>query len=56
MLFSVITRAARFFIVALLINRFGPQARDIIEKRLGLWAMLFAAVVIGGLVAVVYLF
>jgi membrane protein YqaA with SNARE-associated domain len=55
-LFSVITRATRFFIVALLINRFGPQARDIIEKRLGLWAMLFAAVVIGGLVAVVYLF
>jgi membrane protein YqaA with SNARE-associated domain len=54
-LFSVITRATRFFIVALLINRFGPQARDIIEKRLGLWAMLFAALVIGGLVAVVYL-
>jgi membrane protein YqaA with SNARE-associated domain len=55
-LFSIITRAARFFIVAALLNRFGPQARDIIEKRLGLWTLLFAAVVIGGLVLAVYLF
>ncbi|MGI8525977.1 MAG: YqaA family protein [Pseudolabrys sp.] len=54
--FSLITRALRFFLVALLINRFGPQARDIIEKRLGLWTTLFAVAVIGGLVAVVYLF
>jgi membrane protein YqaA with SNARE-associated domain len=56
LLFSVITRGARFFLLAWLINRFGAQARDIIEKRLGLWAALFALVLIGGIVAVVYLF
>jgi membrane protein YqaA with SNARE-associated domain len=55
-LFSVITRGARFFLLAFLLHRFGPQARDIIEKRLGLWAFLMAAVVVVGIVAAVYLF
>jgi membrane protein YqaA with SNARE-associated domain len=55
-LFSIITRSARFFVLAFLLNRFGPRARDIIEKRLGLWALLFAAIVIVGVVAAVYLF
>jgi membrane protein YqaA with SNARE-associated domain len=54
--FSIIARAMRFFVVAFLLNRYGQQAREIIEKRLGLWVMLGAAVVIGGLVAAVYLF
>lgn len=56
MLFSAITRAGRFFLVALLLHRYGPQAREIIEKRLGLWVTLAAVVIIGGLVAAVYLF
>lgn len=55
-LFSAITRGARFFVLAFLLNRYGEQAREMIEKRLGLWALLFALVVIGGLVAAVYLF
>jgi membrane protein YqaA with SNARE-associated domain len=55
-LFSAITRGLRFFLVAFLLNRYGEQAREMIEKRLGLWAMLFAAVVIAGLIAAVYLF
>src|ERR1051326_6663665 len=36
-LFSIIARAGRFFVVAFLLHRYGPQAREIIERRLGLW-------------------
>lgn len=55
-LFSLITRGARFFILALLLHRYGEQARHVIERQLGLWTLLLAIVVIGGLVAAVYLF
>lgn len=55
-LFSVITRGARFFVVAFLLHRYGDQARHIIEKQLGLWTLAFAAVVVIGLVAALYLF
>jgi membrane protein YqaA with SNARE-associated domain len=54
-IFSIIARATRFFLVAFLLHRYGDQAREIIEKRLGLWTLLGAAVVVGGLVAAVYL-
>src|SRR6201996_3642554 len=55
-LFSIITRGARFFIEAFLLNRYGEQARVIIEKRLAMWTTAFAVVLIGGIVAAVYLF
>jgi membrane protein YqaA with SNARE-associated domain len=54
-LFSAITRGARFFILAFLLHRYGDQARHIIEKRLGLWTALFALVLVAGFVIVVYL-
>jgi membrane protein YqaA with SNARE-associated domain len=54
-LLSVITRGGRFFLLALLLNRYGMQAREIIEKRLGLWAAIMALTVIAGIVIVVYL-
>lgn len=54
-LFSVITRGARFFILAFLLHRYGEHAREIIEKRLGFWVTIGAIVVIGGIVAAVYL-
>lgn len=54
--FSIIARAMRFYMVAFLLNRYGMQAREIIEKRLGLWVTLGAIVVFGGLIASVYLF
>jgi len=54
-LFSVITRGARFFIVAFLLHRYGEKARHIIEKQLGLWTLLFAIVLLGGIVATLYL-
>ncbi len=55
-LFSIITRGARFFIEAFLLNRYGEQARVMIEERLGMWTTAFAVVLIGGIVAAVYLF
>ena len=54
-LFSIIARAGRFFMIAFLLHRYGEQARIMIEKRLGLWVTLGAAVVVIGLVAAVYL-
>ena len=55
-LFSIITRGARFFLIAFLLHRYGPAARRIIEERLGLWTALFAIALVGGVVAAVYLF
>jgi membrane protein YqaA with SNARE-associated domain len=53
---SVITRGARFFLLAALLNRFGEPARHIIEKRLGLWTLLLAVVLVIGIAAALYLF
>src|SRR5271170_2559323 len=53
---SVITRGARFFLLAFLLNRYGARARGIIEKRLGLWAAVSAAAIVVGFVIVVRVF
>jgi membrane protein YqaA with SNARE-associated domain len=53
---SLITRGARFFVEAFLLNRYGARARGMIEKRLGMWAALAAAGVIAGFIIVVYVF
>jgi membrane protein YqaA with SNARE-associated domain len=45
---SLVTRGARFFLLALLLRRFGPPVRVFIEKRLGLVTSLVAAGIIGG--------
>lgn len=52
---SIITRGARFFLLAFLLNRYGPAAREIIEKRLGFWVTLAAVVLVLGFVAVYWL-
>jgi len=54
-LLSVLTRGARFFAEAFLLKRFGPRARAIIEERLGFWLGLSALVLLGGIVAAIYL-
>ena len=51
--FSIIARGTRFFVLAFLLHRYGEQARHFIEKRLGLWVTLGAAVVV--IVAALYL-
>jgi membrane protein YqaA with SNARE-associated domain len=53
---SVISRGMRFYLVAFLLNRYGVQARAIIEKRLGLWAALSAAAIVVGFIIVVRVF
>jgi len=53
---SVITRGARFFLLAFLLNRYGARARGLIEERLGLWAAVSAAVIVIGFVIVVRVF
>lgn len=52
---SVIARALRFFLVAMLLWRFGPPIRTFIEKRLGLMFTLFMAMLLGGFILARYL-
>lgn len=47
----IATRGARFFLVAWLFQKFGPTLAPIIEKRVGLFMLLFAVVLIGGIAA-----
>lgn len=51
----VATRAARFFIVAALIKKFGPQIQPVIEKRLALFTVLFVVLLVGGVLALKFL-
>lgn len=55
-LFSVITRGARFYVLAFLLNRYGPRARAIIEERLGFWVTIGAIALALGFVVVFWLF
>jgi membrane protein YqaA with SNARE-associated domain len=54
-LLSLLTRGARFFAEAFLLVRYGPRARVMIEERLGLWVTVGALVLVGGVVAALYL-
>ena len=53
---SVITRGARFYVLAFLLHRYGAQARVIIERRLGLWTAIGAGVVVIGFIIVYRVF
>jgi len=53
---SFIARGGRFYLIAFLLNRYGAQARTIIEERLGFWVACVAIVLVSGVVAAVYLF
>jgi hypothetical protein len=44
----IATRGARFFLVAWLFQKFGPTLAPIIEKRVGLFMLLFLAILVGG--------
>ena len=52
---SFIARGIRFYLLAFLLHRYGPQARAIIEERLGFWVSLSAVVLVLGIVAALYL-
>ena len=53
---SIISRAGRFFLVAFLIWKFGDQIKSFIDKYFNLLAILFTVLLIGGFVAIKYLF
>ena len=53
---SVVSRGARFFLVAALLWQFGPPIRIFIEKYLPYLAWAFFILLIGGFVAIRYLF
>ena len=53
---SIVTRGARFFIVAALLWKFGEPIRTFVEKRLTLLTWLFLFALIGGFVAFRYIF
>lgn len=53
---SIVTRGARFFLVAALLWRFGEPIRNFVEERLTLLTWLFLIALIGGFVAFRYLF
>jgi membrane protein YqaA with SNARE-associated domain len=55
-LVSIIGRGLRFFLVAWLLYRIGEPIRLFIEKHLGLLFTLFMVLLIGGFVAVRYMF
>jgi membrane protein YqaA with SNARE-associated domain len=55
-LLSLVARGGRFFLLAFLLHRYGPQARVILEERLGFWVTIGAVVLIAGIVGAVYLF
>ncbi len=52
---SVISRGARFFLVAFLIWKFGPQIKLFIDKYFNWLAIAFTVLLIGGFVAIKYL-
>jgi membrane protein YqaA with SNARE-associated domain len=53
---SIVTRGARFFLVAALLWKFGEPIRTFIEERLTLVTWLFLIALVGGFVAFRYLF
>ncbi len=54
-LLSLVTRGARFFLEAFMLNRYGAEARAIIEKRLGFWLTISMLVLVAGVIAAAYL-
>jgi membrane protein YqaA with SNARE-associated domain len=55
-LFSIITRGARFYVLAFLLYRYGPRARAILEERLGFWVTIGAIGLALGFVVVYWVF
>jgi len=53
---SIITRGARFYMLAALLYFWGDPAREFIEKRLGLVLFVSVAIIVGGFYAATKLF
>jgi membrane protein YqaA with SNARE-associated domain len=53
--FSLIARGMRFYLAALVLNRYGARVRVVIEKRLGFWVTLSVGILVAGIIAAIYL-
>jgi membrane protein YqaA with SNARE-associated domain len=53
-LLSFVARGMRFYGVAFLLNRYGVQARAIIEERLAFWATMALILLVAGIIAALY--
>lgn len=53
---SLVTRGARFFVLAAAINRFGDPIRDKLERHFGLFMGSLALIVVGGFVLAAKMF
>jgi membrane protein YqaA with SNARE-associated domain len=53
--FSFIARGMRFYLAAFLLNRYGARVRAAIEERLGFWVTVGAVLLIGGIIAALYI-
>jgi membrane protein YqaA with SNARE-associated domain len=49
-LLSIITRGARFYIEAIVLNRWGDWIRERVERHLALWVALFLVVLVAGFI------
>lgn len=56
MVASVLSRSARFFLVAWLLKKFGEPIREFIEKYLGILTILFFVLLFGGFIVLKYVF
>jgi membrane protein YqaA with SNARE-associated domain len=48
--FSIIARGGRFFIVAIVLNRYGEWIRHVIEKHLGIWVAIGVGIIVLGFI------
>ena len=53
---SIAARGVRFYLTALVLNRYGARVRAIIEERLAFWVTLGVIVLVAGFIIVVYIF
>jgi membrane protein YqaA with SNARE-associated domain len=53
---SIVARGVRFYLTAFLLSRYGPRARQVIEKRLVLWFSVGVGVIAIGVIGSLYLF
>ena len=47
---SLVSRGARFFLVAALLHKFGDPIRSFIERRLGILTLVFCVLLVVGFV------
>lgn len=53
---SAVSRSARFFLVALLLAKFGEPMKEKIDRHFNLLALLFGILLVGGFVALKFIF